>query len=163
MIDWLNDNSGAIQAVAAIVLALTLIAVGIYAWQTRRQAQATERMAEGMLRPVVTQWIKSVSTAAASERLLLLVRYENIGNGPAINLEWSLPGGRWSDNPIRVGLGVRESGEIKGSLSYPLRVDVPTVVVKYEDAGGVHWVSTLELVHEDGYLGNGKTRLERLG
>jgi len=48
VIDWLNDNSGAIQAASAAVLALTLIAVAYYARQTRYQAEASVRMANEM-------------------------------------------------------------------------------------------------------------------
>jgi hypothetical protein len=44
VIDWLNDNSGAVQAGAALVLVLTLMIVAYQASQTRKQADATERM-----------------------------------------------------------------------------------------------------------------------
>ncbi len=48
VVDWLNDNSGAVQAGAAAVLVFTLIAVVYQAWQTRKQADATERTVEEM-------------------------------------------------------------------------------------------------------------------
>jgi hypothetical protein len=48
VIDWLNENSGAVQAGAAVVLVLTLIVVAYQAIQTRKQADATERTVEEM-------------------------------------------------------------------------------------------------------------------
>ncbi len=43
MIDWLNDNSGAIQALSVIVL---IMVTGYYAWKTKDIRQATERQAD---------------------------------------------------------------------------------------------------------------------
>ena len=177
MIDWLNDNSGAVQALSAVVLALTLIAVAYYAKQTRKQAEAStsiavearkqaeasRRMAEGVLRPVVTQWIKPTRIDAARGIIPLIVYYANIGSGPAINIRWSLEGGKWRETPRRVGLGVQQQDDIKGNLDFPSTVSAPAVIVEYEDVGGVRWRSTLKLVQEDdGFFGNGETELECL-
>ena len=43
MIEWLNDNSGAVQAIAVVVL---IIVTAVYAAAARRQADANVRMAE---------------------------------------------------------------------------------------------------------------------
>jgi len=45
MIEWLNDNSGAVQAIAVVVL---IIVTAVYAVAARRQAAASVRMAEEM-------------------------------------------------------------------------------------------------------------------
>lgn len=45
MIEWLNDNSGAVQAIAVVVL---VIVTAVYAVAARRQADASVKMAEEM-------------------------------------------------------------------------------------------------------------------
>ena len=43
MIDWLNDNSGAVQAISVIVLA---VVTAVYAWRTWAISDATEKQAK---------------------------------------------------------------------------------------------------------------------
>ncbi len=43
MIDWLNDNTGAVQAIAVVAL---VIATAFYAWRTWSISSATEKQAE---------------------------------------------------------------------------------------------------------------------
>ena len=102
-INWLNDNSGAVQAASAVVLALTLIAVAYYAKQTRKQAGATERMAEEMReqRLLAMRPILLLSPSAQEQR---------IGSGFQI-IRLALPGPLTDTTPIRIinigtGIGV---------------------------------------------------------
>ena len=75
MIDWLNDNSGAVQAVSVVILA---VVTGIYAWRTwsisnatEKQVEASRKMAEGVLRPVIVQWLdRAVSNKSKGHVLL---------------------------------------------------------------------------------------------
>lgn len=131
--------------------------------EARKQAEASSKVAEGVLRPVMTQWIERTRPDTAREIIPLTVHYANIGNGPAINIRWSLEGGKWYETARRVGLGIQQEGDIKGNLAFPLTVSAPTVIVEYEDVGSVRWRSTLKLVQEDGgFFGNGETELECL-
>jgi len=163
VIDWLNDNSGAVQAVSAVVLALTLMAVTYYAKQTRKEAEATERMAGGVLRPVILQWLENPQPVEEGRAIRLTVDYQNIGSGPAVNIEWTVRGAdrEWWTLPQRVGMGVRE---LQGRLI--VRITPQTgdlaVVARYEDVSGAQWESILRLVERDGELVNGETRIRRL-
>ncbi len=47
MIDWLNDNTGAVQAISVAVLA---VVTAIYAWRTWSISKATEKQAAASVR-----------------------------------------------------------------------------------------------------------------
>lgn len=103
MIDWLNDNSGAVQALAAVVLVATLLVVLYQAVQTRKQADATELTVEEMReqrlsgdRPLLlvdlldykgNGKIPVGATAEECYPTSMSLRITNVGPGPAIEVE----------------------------------------------------------------------------
>ena len=103
MIDWLNDNSGAVQALAAVVIVATLLVVLYQAVQTRKQADATELTVEEMReqrlsgdRPLLLVDLldykgngKILGGASAEEchPTSMSFRITNVGPGPAIQVE----------------------------------------------------------------------------
>ena len=167
MIDWLNDNSGAVQAVSAAILSLTFIAVAYYAYQTRRQAEvtrilaeATRDMVDATLCPVIEQWLPTDRLADS-----VGVVYRNSGNGPAINIEWHLQheDGTQVGSQRRVAMGAES---MHGSVQFPLDVSpggiLPTVVAEYESVFGALWRSTLPLIQENGKLATGPPEVKRI-
>jgi len=106
VIDWLNENSGAVQAGAAVLLVLTLIAVAYQAVQTRKQADATERTVEEMReqrlsgdRPLLLidlldyKGNGKVPSGIKSEECYpdsMSFRVANLGPGPAIEVEMTV-------------------------------------------------------------------------
>lgn len=103
VIDWLNDNSGAVQAASSVVLVLTLAVIAYQAYQSRKQAEATERTVEEMReqrlsgdRPLLlldlldhkgTGKIPSGTSAEDCHPASMSFRITNVGPGPAIELE----------------------------------------------------------------------------
>lgn len=102
MIDWLNTNSGAVQALLVLVL---VFVTAWYAWQTSEMAKATRvaseaaaeqakastNMAEEMRlqrlstsQPTIIPIFGGAYHAGNQYNLRLLLR--NIGNGPALSL-----------------------------------------------------------------------------
>jgi len=53
VIDWLNDNAGAVQAASAVVLAATFIAVAYYACQTRKLVKEAREQRLVTTRPIL--------------------------------------------------------------------------------------------------------------
>ena len=163
MIDGLNNNAGAVQAASAVVLAATFIAVAYYAYQTRTQAEATERMAEATLRPVILLWTSPTGGDYSTDPHV--VYYQNIGNGPAINIVFSIDpdsAGGWPEPPQRVGMGVHEKEsriflKVNPPLPHELRV-----VARYEDVMHSVWKTTLRLEKEDSILRNMESKVERV-
>ena len=171
MIDWLNDNSGAVQAISVAVLA---VVTAVYAWRTwsisratRNQAEATRVLAEATrdmvdatLCPVIEQWLPS-------DRLTntVSVVYSNSGNGPAINIKWYLQceDGTQMHSQRRVQMGTHSGND---SVQFPLEVSpggsLPTVVAEYESVFGALWRSTLPLIQENGRLANGEPEVKRI-
>lgn len=135
--DWLNDNSGAVQGIAAIVSILVLLALALvtrrYAQETERIAKATDEqakaggeMAQEMRRsrqdesrPVID--LRPVSTeefGRGREEVLSALRalwteeyswctFNNIGKGPALNIAGE----------------IRGNGEVRTELLDTLAVD----------------------------------------
>lgn len=102
----LNASDG-IQIGVGVVLTFTLAAVFWYAWEARKQAKATERMAEEMLEtrhgdvlPVIDfipEAGRGVDRIAEALRIqegilpeTLHGRLENIGFGPALDLKFQM-------------------------------------------------------------------------
>ena len=81
--EYLNDHSGAIQAIATAVLVLV---TAVYAWRTHVIAKATKEQAEEMKNartPSITmQW----GSADPNQRKIS-ANLKNEGLGPALNLE----------------------------------------------------------------------------
>ncbi len=174
MIDRLNDNAGAVQAISAVVLVLvTAVLVRVTAWyagETRRiasstaeQVNASREMAHASLRPVIEQWVIWEVPGSRNDLGEQLVKFEywNVGNGPAVNVQWSLDpdSGRFRGTPRRVGMGARdEKGKLQAWIPLPLP-DAFELVAVYEDAFGNTWSSRLQVVKDDaGTLGNGESR-----
>ena len=151
VVDWLNDNSGAVQA--ALVLALVIV-TAIYAKLThdlaiagRGQAEASGRIAEGSSRPVILQWNSEVVDTSRPD--VVSLTYRNIGNGPAMNLEWGhSTTGKWDRKSKRVGMGTDEDNGQIALLEVPWPPQEITVFVDYDDVFGTRWRSTLLLVPE---------------
>jgi hypothetical protein len=113
VIDWLNDNSGAVQAIVTCIL---VIVTAVYAYLTRsisrnaaKQAEASIKMAEEMRRsredgprPVLDiQQIEQDEFGVDDEAMLRAVtqlthddyvwcKLGSIGRGPALNIKTSL-------------------------------------------------------------------------
>jgi hypothetical protein len=165
MIEWLNDNPGAVQAGVGVVLALTLATVLWYAWEARKQAKASARIAEETLRPVMVVWTQPQRVDEAWGGHVYTVFYQNAGSGPAVNISFRLSpaDGDWFDPPKRVGMGVREE---KSFLRMALGLPIPGelfVVAEYESASHSHWRTTLRLEKEEGILKNRESKVERIG
>ena len=79
MIDWLNSNSGAVNAVLAAIL---VVITGVYAYLTRRQVLESKELREMTIRPTL------VVTAEIDETHINVInfRVENIGGGAARNI-----------------------------------------------------------------------------
>jgi hypothetical protein len=165
MIDWLNDNSGAIQAVAVIVLALVTY---FYMRSTGRMARAAEEQtkasvamsneiaAQGQrsLRPVLDLELVSWDIDDRyDEPYWLLVKARNIGEGPALNItgevppdeEVGFPGGREVFGSIGAGM---ESGA-RGIL-----IQQNAVAVEYADIHARRYMSIRPVNVERGFTGS---------
>ncbi len=164
--DWIQVWSAATLSATLGVLTFTLIGVFWYASQTRRQAdatigigqetneqaRATQRLAEASLRPALEQWIEE--TPANTTKLY--VHYRNYGNGPAVNIRWTVqPSG--INSPERVGLGLHRDPD--GPIEFDLNAKTPPerVVAEYDDLYGKPRASILILKEHDGKLQNGPT------
>jgi hypothetical protein len=107
MIEWLNDNSGAVQAIAVVVLvivtAVYVIVTAVYAVAARRQADANVRMVEEMREQRLSGDQPTVILRLVFERLaigavrpneerdlplppIVGVQAYNAGRGPAVEL-----------------------------------------------------------------------------
>jgi len=129
-----------------LVNIITMVGVFWYAWEARKQAEATRRIAESGIRPILEQWIDE--TPVSEEELAL--KYRNIGNGPAVNMRWHVDG----QTKERVSMGTKD---VKGTARFSLTEHPPaSVVCEYGDASGKLWVSRLELKRSEyGKLVNG--------
>jgi hypothetical protein len=160
----MNAGEG-IQIGVTVVLTLTLGAVLWYAWEARKQAKASARMAEATLRPVMVSWTGPERVGEAWGGHVYTVGYQNVGSGPAVNISFHLSpaDGDWFDPPKRVAMGVRqEESFIRVGLALPIPDEV-LVVAEYEDASHSRWRTTLRLEKEDGVLRNRESKLEPIG
>jgi len=168
MIDWLNDNSGAIQAISVVVLAMvTAVYAGatlVMAWVSRKQAEASVQMAESTMRPVILLWTECVDEL--EQRNSYHVFYQNIGNGPAVNIALRIApaDGVWNGTPRRVGLGLSDpAAHIAVEILNPMADEAISVVAEYSDSGGSTWRTTLKLDRDRRVLTNGESLVERVG
>jgi hypothetical protein len=151
--DWIQISVGA-------VLTLTLLVLLWYAWQTRRQANATEalalearrqaesteRIAESSFRPILAHWIERTPANNAD----VTFRYWNIGLGPALNIEWNFQGRCHG----RVSMAPRDR---KDEVHFDLdRLKPFVLVATYNDLHNKRWESGLELELHNDMLDNGK-------
>jgi len=91
--EYLNSNSGAIQAIATVIL---VVVTAIYAWRTHviakatmKQADASMRMAEEM-RNARSPFITIKWGIVDRNKKEISVNIKNEELGPALNLEWYL-------------------------------------------------------------------------
>lgn len=145
-LDWLNDNSGAVQGMATVVLVLV---TAFYAVRThhisktaRQQAEASVKMAEEMrrtredsFRPVLDiQRIEQEELGAGREAMTEAIaerfgddhvwcKLKNIGNGPALNINAHVAQGGSVAEGVLGTLGVGDETERK-----------PFAVIKPEDS-----------------------------
>lgn len=153
MIDWLNENSGAVQAIAVVVLAVVTL---VYALKTRDIAQATERqaragvkMVEAVLTPVLEPRIEETREALLGTVTSVQVNYQNMGEGPAVSIWWtlfSLAGERTSEVQHRAGMAPRAPpGHVDFDVEESLFRNGFLVRAECESAFGVLWSSSLTL------------------
>jgi len=163
VIDWLNDNSGVVEAIS---VALLVVVTAVYACATARMAKASRAIADATLRPAIFHWISGQPVPTDGEETVS-VNYQNVGSGPAANIHWLLDpviAGQITVTPRRVMMNVGEKSE--GSLGTKLKFPLPDggvfVVARYGDLTGTTWESRLNLVMENGNLGNGKHTCRRV-
>ena len=140
MIDWLNSNSGAVNAIlVAILVGIT----AVYAYLTHRQVLESKKLREMTIRPVL------VVTAEIDETYISLInlRVENIGGGAArnIRLRASREFMRWNNRSLNE-LGLFKHGipllspgrniETLLSIASELQQEPLEVTAEYEDATG---------------------------
>jgi hypothetical protein len=149
-IDWLNDNSGAVQALGSItpvVVTAVLVGVtGVYAWSTRRMAREMADTRRDSLRPIIG--IRQL----AAPNLFSTAGSKNYGVGPALDVWFlCLAGETGKENRIAVlpadfdGRALRR-GEWTGG-SWPLLVDQVSREAKvyYRDVLGDEWTTALKI------------------
>ena len=170
----------AIQIGVGLVLTLTLAAVLWYAWEARKQAKASVRMATEMeqgrydsLRPVIDvilreppskDWLNQAYSKAFPAEMECRLR--NIGVGPALNIEFYV---YHPDEPrvVRFKMGALAAGESDGGRHHHLtleglqeRPDARVLRVWYEDVFGRALQSWREAsLDEDGGLVIGPLRI----
>jgi len=143
VIDWLNDNSGAVQAIATATL---VVVTAVYAWSTHRMAREMAETRRGSLRPIIG------INPSKRDHSVISTRIENYGAGPALDV-WFLcfDGRAVKENRIDV-LAVdaeerelRHGGWIQGQ--WPLLVDPVSgeARVHYRDVFGDEWTTALKL------------------
>lgn len=155
--DWIQVWIAVTLSATLVVLTITLIGVFWYAWQTRRQAdatirigqetneqaRATQRLARAALQPVLVQWLDVKRQMPC---------YWNIGTGPALNIRWSL--GDQSDR--RPAMGIRDDKGDLAAFDLTKLTSPALLVAEYNDVEGTRWRSTSPLVkRDDGRWDNG--------
>ena len=142
MIDWLNSNSGAVNAVlVAILVGIT----AVYAYLTHRQVLESKKLREMTIRPVL------VVTAEIDETDINFInlRVENIGGGAArnIRLRTSREFMRWNNRSLnelglfKHGIPLLSPGRnietlLSSATGTGLQQEPLEVTAEYEDATG---------------------------
>jgi hypothetical protein len=168
MIHWLNQNSGAVQAVSAAILVIVtsvlVVATGLYAKFTKElskaaaeQLEASRDIAEATMRPVISLWIEPI--ARAPDRWIAC--YKNIGNGPAINLVFHLPSGDHSRS--RVGMSIDDPIAADIAFDLPVSPSEKKLSAEYQDASLVLWRTELTLTPTSTGYDNGTTIVRKIG
>ena len=168
--DWLNDNGPAMQVVFAGVLA---VVTGVYAWRThviskatRDQADATARLAEATLCPVLEQWTHRTPLPDPGRQVRLEIVYKNSGDGPAIDIRWALlaTDGRLLSMRRRVGMGRGEDrGQVEFDVDETLARQGLSVQAEYQGLFSAIWRSSLQVKADNGHLVNGDAAIEKIG
>ena len=156
---WFKDHGNAVQA--AFVAALVGI-TAVYAWQTKKQADASVKMADTMLCPVLEQYIGETPLDDQDGKVKIMVKYKNVGNGPALDIRWSplsIDIRRLDDPRKRVSMGIYEKeGHVDFELDVSTAKNGLRVAAEYASVLSPVWRSTLEL--QVGKTADGKTCLE---
>ncbi len=168
MIDWLNDNTGGVQAIAVVALVIT---TAFYAWRTWSISSATEKQAEASVeiaretqaarmdavRPVIDigvnpfakpgyELLKEALSEQPPKALRCTLR--NVGVGPALNVAYDIQVGSEIGykrvGALAVGEQVLPSGEelplkLEGSARHGV------ITILYEDAFANRWESRMEV------------------
>ena len=152
-----------IQISVGVVLTLTLLAVCWYAWEARKQAKASARMAEEMRRqrlsvsqPVVVVRILRVDELPSRHTVRL--RATNAGNGPAIRVRRTV-----SHPSLRVSNGAKEHTQEWSVLLANEEQDMTFVLSDpVEVAGGMLRVEWLD-IHGQQFSLSASLKTERSG
>ena len=164
MIEWLNENSGAVQGMAAIISVLVLFGLAAvtfwYAKQTERIAQSTEHQAvasaqmvretinarAAQIRPqILIKWISvDIDRARALKKEFVPTRLDvfflNDGKGPAINVNCKLDWPGWQFSSSRATLDLAVDGKVDIAFGRLDEADSdapkPQIVAEYEDISG---------------------------
>ena len=141
VINWLNSNSGAIIALATIVL---VCITGYYAWVTKKILEENRQMRIDAQKPNIGIHLRAVNK---SGNIFAQLYVENIGSGPARDVKFpEVPAFRlnaWASFPdipfLRYGIGYlapgKERTECLGTKSQ-LNLDElkHTITVTYQDS-----------------------------
>ncbi len=162
IIDWIETNSAAIQAISMLVL---VVVTGIYAWgtyvtskATKEQAEASVRMADEMrkqrydtVRPVID--IRSILYTKKGQDILfkdlsscgVTCTLHNIGLGPAIDVNSCIQDGNQQSRNFNFGTLVVGGGIARYPLSLNQEEAQRLLVVSYKDVYDRHFKSTREV------------------
>ncbi len=145
-IDWLNENSGAIQALATIVL---VAVTGVYVVLTKGYVDSTKRLAdeargarEDAVRPLIA--IELASGDDINPGKYATCKVLNVGPGAALDVTVNLFDDTKSE-VVEEKWGIFQSGYEKPSPrrfaieKIPGRIE--GVVIRYSDVFGRQWVS----------------------
>lgn len=186
MIDWLNDNSGVVQAAATIVLVLI---TGAYAWRTHVISKANLRMAQEMqeqrqddLLPVIDISFNDSLNGELKNAFgyqegiwpeTRHVRLSNLGRGAAFDVEFRI---KISEQPIVHRISVVPAGCEAPVTSYGAKGfhiellenghrNERRIEILYRDAYGRHIKTerTLRYHSETGHLEVLPLQLEKIG
>jgi len=95
-LQWLNENSGAVTAVATVAGVLVATAYSVFAafqWRaTKQQADLTQRIFEASHRPYLTTAVLEPTETGTHGRLSFAVVFENVGSVPADITRWEISG-----------------------------------------------------------------------
>ena len=176
-IEWLNDNSAAIQAISVVAL---VVVTAVYAMAAKRQADANVRMVEEMReqRRDAARPIMSISLgpyegdleARAKQELgkvfpaAIQCQLRNIGVGPALNVRLQVDDGQGGSVLLEIGaLEGREADPVHRHLTVAdsmVEQERKLLQVFYEDVFGNTVESRRELsLSEDGGLVIGPLRI----
>lgn len=180
MIEWLNTNSGAVQAMAMIVL---VVVTAIYAWLTRSMASEMQKARFDSLHPdLVICETRSNTTDPFDFRLVqeqrvrfrkpslnetasgfIRMHIHNFGSGSARNIVVKA----YSDNKLVGNRDVLPLGiDYSCSVELPIRFEsandasLSSVVIEYDDLFGRSHTTRTELGKTEGTPSPGSYSLE---
>ena len=107
MIDWLNNNAGALNAVFSLVVAISTV---FYAILTRQLVRETKTMREAQTQPVMSVRVQSHEDFLH----VAMLHIENIGAGPAYNVRFSVN----PDFELRPGTGLSSTGIFQHGIKF---------------------------------------------